>query len=701
MKYFYILLVAVVVSFTARATTCGTNAFVLQPVTCAGDSNGIAILAPATIGTPYTLTLNGAVSQFYGFDSLYGLSAGTYIYLVMDSVSGCMDSGTFVITEPPPILVLLSNDTMVACNGGFAYTNVTVVGGTAPFTYLWSNGSTTPFQQGLAAGTYLVLVTDANGCSATGTFTVSQPPPIISTFTVTPPSCNTCSDGSITAITTGGATPYVYNWNGVPGISSVLNGVPVGVYQLCVTDAMGCTHCDSVFCYGPSFHRLSGRIYYDLNGNGMLDSIEPGAGSKHVWIAPDSISAYSRASDGAYVVYLTNGTYLDSLVSDLGWHTTTPTSLPVSISGADVTGFDFGIAPDNPAVPMVTMTLSPPLPRCNTDRMYSITIGNLGWQAANGIVYFQADPSQGFVSASPVPDSIVGSYYYWHFNALQFGQHFNYYITFNLPGQGTLMNMYANASAFDTSGTMVSFQDYGLQQLVSCSYDPNDKSVSPIDNGTATGVMIGNPLNYTIRFQNTGTDTAFTVVIRDTISAIMDLSTFEITGSSHPVQTTLTASGLLTFTFDNILLPDSNVDEPGSHGYVSYRLNHQPNISPGTTVDNTAYIYFDANAAVVTNTTHTVFTNVVINVPDLVNPLNFDVYPNPISSDATLQFSKSATNGYKVTVVNLMGGIVRDLGVITEERVVLNRKGIASGCYLLKVMDTANGTTSLKRIIFN
>lgn len=701
MKYFYAIVLAVLVSHGVLATTCGTNAQVLQNLLCSGDSNGIAVLAPATIATPYTLTLNGAVSQFYGFDSLYGLSPGTYDYLIMDSISGCIDSGFFVITEPPPIQVVVSNDTLIACNGGFANGMVTVTGGTAPYTYLWSNGSTGPFQQVLFAGTYSVWITDANGCSATGMMTITQPSPITSTFSITPPSCNSCSDGSISAVTNGGATPYVYNWNGVPGTSSVLTGIPVGVYQLCITDANGCNHCDSVYCFGPNFHRLSGHVYFDLNGNAVQDGNEPGAGSEHVWIAPDSISAFTRTSDGAYGLYLSDGSYVDSMITHPGWHTTTASSLPVTISGADVSGVDFGIAPDNPNQPIINVSLTPPFPRCNADRVYNFTVSNLGWLPASGVICFHADTGQAYVSAIPLPDSISGSNYYWHFGALQLSQNAYFAITFHLPGQGVLMNMSISATSYDTSGNIVSSNFYPFQQLVSCAYDPNDKSVSPVETMPGYGVYIGSPLDYTVRFQNTGTDTAFTVIIRDTISASMDRSTFEITGSSHPVQTTLTAGGMLTFTFDNILLPDSNVDEPGSHGYISYRLKNQQNIPTGTTVDNTAYIYFDANAPVVTNTTHTVFTNVVISVPDNIHPLSFEVYPNPISLDATILFSKKGVNGYRVTLLNLVGGIVRDMGVIAEDRVVLSRKGIASGCYLLKVTDTIDGATALKRVIFN
>jgi len=118
-------------------------------------------------------------------------------------------------------------------------------------------------------------------------------------------------------------------------------------------------------------------------------------------------------------------------------------------------------------------------------------------------------------------------------------------------------------------------------------------------------------LNFTVNFQNTGNDTAFTVIILDTLDSDLDLSTFEITGSSDPMSVQMDANGALQFTFDNILLPDSNIDEPGSHGFVNYRISPQAGLPDPTQITNTAHIFFDANPAVVTNTSLSTLTNLV------------------------------------------------------------------------------------------
>lgn len=134
------------------------------------------------------------------------------------------------------------------------------------------------------------------------------------------------------------------------------------------------------------------------------------------------------------------------------------------------------------------------------------------------------------------------------------------------------------------------------------AYDPNDKTGFPIgyDGGN---IAPGTRLDFAIRFQNTGTDTAFTVVIRDTIAAEFDLSTFKAESASHPYSISLDTHRVLTFTFANIMLPDSNVNLEGSQGVVRYSIDHDPDLFRGDLLMNKAAIYFDFNAPIITNTT--------------------------------------------------------------------------------------------------
>ena len=104
-------------------------------------------------------------------------------------------------------------------------------------------------------------------------------------------------------------------------------------------------------------------------------------------------------------------------------------------------------------------------------------------------------------------------------------------------------------------------------------------------------------IDYTIRFQNTGTDTAFHVIVTDTLPGTLDLATLEVGAASHAFTWALREQGTLKFRFFDILLPDSNVNEASSHGSVSFRIRPKQPLVPGTVIENMANIYFDFNRA--------------------------------------------------------------------------------------------------------
>jgi uncharacterized repeat protein (TIGR01451 family) len=143
--------------------------------------------------------------------------------------------------------------------------------------------------------------------------------------------------------------------------------------------------------------------------------------------------------------------------------------------------------------------------------------------------------------------------------------------------------------------------------VVTGSYDPNDKTGFPLGIGQSHDILPNTDLQYVIRFQNTGTDTAFTVVIRDTLDT--DLNIFTVTPgvSSHPYTFRMYGPRVLEWTFENINLPDSSSNEPESHGFATFQVKQVPNLATGTEINNEVGIYFDLNDPIITNTTlHTI-----------------------------------------------------------------------------------------------
>lgn len=160
------------------------------------------------------------------------------------------------------------------------------------------------------------------------------------------------------------------------------------------------------------------------------------------------------------------------------------------------------------------------------------------------------------------------------------------------------------------------------------SYDPNDKEAYPVGNiDTATKW-----LSYTIRFQNTGNDYAENVYIMDTLSSYVDVSSFQLLSTSHKATTQINGNGIVKFNFPAIFLPDSNTNEPLSHGYIQYKVKLKDGLPIGTTINNTAYIYFDFNEPVVTNTTvnEVALPNGISG--NAVTNTSLNVFPNPAGS---------------------------------------------------------------------
>ena len=138
-------------------------------------------------------------------------------------------------------------------------------------------------------------------------------------------------------------------------------------------------------------------------------------------------------------------------------------------------------------------------------------------------------------------------------------------------------------------------------------YDPNEKRASPTGFLASKEIDEDVPLNYEIHFQNTGNDTAFQVILLDTLSANLDLTTLRAGASSHDYEMDLLSENVLRFTFSNIGLVDSFTNEPGSQGFVHYSIKAKKGLAIATKINNAADIYFDYNPPIRTNqTTHAI-----------------------------------------------------------------------------------------------
>ncbi len=230
------------------------------------------------------------------------------------------------------------------------------------------------------------------------------------------------------------------------------------------------------------------------------------------------------------------------------------------------------------------------------------------------------------------------------------------------------------------------FIDIECSEIVN-SYDPNDKQGFPLGRTAENIIETNTDIEYLIRFQNTGTDTAYNVVINDILSPYLDLTTVRPGASSHPYQYKMLNDGTLSFEFDNIYLPDSAANLTASQGFISFKVAQQMDNPIGTVIYNTAAIFFDANAAVITNTTkHTIGEDLILAIHDQPTSIlaNIDVFPNPFIETATFQLKGLPLSNLTFRLYDLNGRLLRtdQFHGTTYE---FQRARLISGMYLYRI----------------
>jgi uncharacterized repeat protein (TIGR01451 family) len=704
-------------------------------VSCFGSNDG-SVTITCTGGTPpYSYQWGGNQNG-----SWTNLGPGTYTVLVTDA-AGCSSWNTFTIVQPIPFQCAATVSSSINCNNPQANLLLTCSGGGGPFSYLWSgpNLFNSTFANPIITepGTYSVTVTSVNGCLFVDTVIVDGSTVDCGSITGT---LTTEDDGNCTfdpgeyplvnwmvrATGTNGDEYFgftdnlgYYQFQAAPDDYVVEAIPPANFWQYC-TGPVNLTLEDANDVDTADFHQFQ-VINCPLLEVDISTPLLRRCFNNIYYVNYCNIG--SETADDAYLEVT-----LDPLISIVS--ASLPFTGPVNgvytfavgdLEPGDCGSFQFVAYVACDAVLGQTLcaevhaypdSLCGPLDpnwsgafieitsNCTVDSVF-FTISNTGTGDMDEPSYFIV-VEDGVMLLTQEVELVAGGDLTIGFPANGSTYAIQAQQVEGVPGF-SIPSLFVEGCGTNGSGTFsVGFAsqlpendgDYFVS--IDChdvigSYDPNDKRGYPLGYSDQHIIEAGQVLDYHIRFQNTGTDTAFLVKIQDVIDPSLDIATLRPGTSSHPYQLEIHLDTLL-FIFENILLPDSNVNEPGSHGFVKFRIGQRVGLPLGTVIENEADIFFDFNDPVLTNKTrHKIGEQFVL---DAGEPRHFPkriqclVYPNPMGEEAVIVLQGIENQVVDLRLYDLTGRYLRS-EKIAGGMGKIRKNGLPAGLYFYEIR--ANG----------
>ncbi len=292
----------------SQPTALSINPTFTSNVSCFGEGNGSINLTANGGVTPYSYAWNNGANQ----EDLFNLTSGNYTVTITDA-NGCSNIGSYAITQPTNELSFVHTQNNVSCFGGTnGSINISVIGGTAPYSYTWSNGSNDEDLTNTAAGNYSLTITDANGCQETGNFVITQPAQSIdASSSITNAFCFGGLSGAIDISVQGGTASYSYNWSNGANSEDV-SGLAAGSYSVLITDANGCTFNQTYIVAQPaqelSISESVTAVSCNGGNDGAINVITQGGTAPYTynWSNGSTTSSLTNLQAGTYSLTITD-----------------------------------------------------------------------------------------------------------------------------------------------------------------------------------------------------------------------------------------------------------------------------------------------------------------------------------------------------------------------------------------------------------
>jgi len=519
--------------------------------------------------------------------------------------------------------------------------------------------------------------------------------------------------GAATVAVYGGTAPYQYRWSNGATTDTILLTLE-GTYSVTVTDHTGITGTASVEICNKCSSMVSGIVFNDVNNNCVMDSGEIGVPNRYVAVNMTSHSAqYSSGStyDGGWYNVWVKDTGAFTVKVDSPYNICT--SYKVCYTGADTgylafmgdTALNVNIALQNYiAEPNQTMHVGWTAANPGFTKQYWIMPYYLSVNSVtdSATIVFNYDPNLIYQNApdpQPVADianhilswRVKGStipYYTWDWLYHRFIA--NFMVPAGLSPGYVLQNRFTIepvATDCDSANNHIY-----IPQIVTGSFDPNEKDVYPSGNLTDADTV----LTYTINFQNTGTAPTNFVIVTDTLSSFLDARSVINLASSAPYSSFQTMGHVLVWTFNPLQLPDSSASKTDSKGFVTFSVKRNTQLADGITIRNSAAIQFDYNANIITNTTSSII-GASSAVKDVEGNISVQAYPNPFT-DVSHLVVEGITGKFSFNLFDITGRLQLQVAGLQTNHFDVLRRQVPAGVYLYQ-LTTANGVCARGKLV--
>ncbi len=460
-----------------------------------------------------------------------------------------------------------------------------------------------------------------------------------------------------------------------------------GVWILRIRDHLAS---DFGFVYGicmsingsPCDATVLGSVYYDLNDNGSFDGSDQPL--PYPWLLNTADNdLFNGNSGGNYIDCTQPGASTIALQNTPNNYTSQAAPFNAE-SGGTAPGVDLPLSPIPDIYDICLDWFTADVIRPGFETTFIAHITNAGTECVDGATFFFELPEfVQVVFSNPVGATIGSSSGQLSVPTICPLEQLSFTITFEVDDTvaiGELFSSTANVQIGETDSHPENNQST-LNDVVVGAYDPNDKQVS---NELINTWFVENnePLKYTVRFQNTGNYAAERVLIADTLDADLDMSTFLFISASHNMELTFNGN-IAYFEFDQIFLPDSAADLEGSQGYVRYSIEPQANFGVNMEIENTAYIFFDFNVPIITNTVVTGFGE-ALSTSDF--DLSANVFPNPAKDQLRVTW-KSTAGVERIDVFDMRGRLVQSQNIgFGVSMADLNVSELGQGVYVARLV---------------